>query len=981
VTVAVRDNGQPSLSATQSFQIVVSEINTAPILPIQTNQFVVDELTLLVITNTATDSDLPANVLTYTLLNAPAGASIDTNGIITWTPTEAQGPSSNLLVSVVTDNGQPPLSATNSIVVLVNEVNSAPVLTAILPQTVDEMTPFSLQALATDPDLPANHLTFSLVSGPPGLSVSPSGLISWTPTEAQGPGVYSVTLSVSDDGTPSLSSTQTFSITVNEVNLPPSLAPVSPQSVAELTAFNLQLSANDPDLPANQLTFDLVSGPAGLSVSPGGLVSWTPTEAQGPSTNQVVVRVGDDGVPSLSATQSFSIVVTEVNSAPVLNAVANQTIPETQPFSLQLSATDSDIPANTLTFYLVSGPSGLAVSSFGMVTWTPSEAQGPSTNLVTVAVKDDGQPSLSATQSFQIVVSEINTPPILPIQTNQFVVNELTLLVVTNTATDSDLPANLLTYTLLNAPAGASIDTNGIITWTPTEAQGPSSNLLITVVTDSGQPPLSATNSFVVLVNEVNLPPSLAPVSPQSVAELTAFNLQLSANDPDLPANQLTFGLVSGPAGLSVSPGGLVSWTPTEAQGPSTNQVVVRVGDDGVPSLSATQSFSIAVTEVNSAPVLGAIADQTILPAQTLSLAFSASDSDIPANTLTFSLDSAPAGATVTTDGHFAWAPAFDQAGSTNTVIVRVTDNGVPSLSSSQAFSILVPNTGLKGDYFAGTNFETLVLTRDDAGVNFDWSTGSPGPGIPTNQFSVRWTGQVIPRYSQTYTFYTVSDDGVRLWVDGQNIINNWTVHLATTNTATIALTAGQAYMLRLEYFDASGGAVSRFMWSSTSQTKEFVPASQLLCKGYSDLVPNGIYRFTPELATGRCLEVANGATADGSAADIKDWKASSSQKWQAVALGSNYFKLIPQNALTKVLELNGGFTTNGTKIQIATDNGTARQRFQFIDLGQGWFKIQPQPSPNSVLDLKGGSSANGTAVQLNQDQGTTSEQWRLDRQ
>jgi hypothetical protein len=405
------------------------------------------------------------------------------------------------------------------------------------------------------------------------------------------------------------------------------------------------------------------------------------------------------------------------------------------------------------------------------------------------------------------------------------------------------------------------------------------------------------------------------------------------------------------------------------------------VVDDGIPSLSATQSFSIVVTEVNSAPVLGAIGNQTVLPAQSLSLAFSASDSDIPANTLTFSLDSAPAGATVTSDGHFSWTPTFDQAGSTNTVIVRVTDNGVPPLSNSQGFSTLVSNTGLKGDYFAGTNFDSLVLTRDDAQVNLDWSTGSPGPGIPTNQFSVRWTGRVVPRYSQTYTFYTVSDDGVRLWVDGQNIINNWTVHLATTNTGTIALTAGQAYMLRLEYFDASGGAVSRLMWSSISQTKEFVPASQLLCNGYSELIPNGIYRFTPELATGRCLEVANGATADGSPVDISNWKASNSQQWQAVALGSNYFKLIPQNALTKVLELNGGFITNGTKIQIATDNGTARQRFQFIDLGQGWFKIQPQPSPNSVLDLKGGSSNNGTAVQLNQDQGTTSQQWRLDRQ
>jgi hypothetical protein len=153
-----------------------------------------------------------------------------------------------------------------------------------------------------------------------------------------------------------------------------------------------------------------------------------------------------------------------VNTAPVLSAIPNQTVSEQQLFSLQLSATDSDLPANTLTFFLASGPSGLSVTPTGLIAWTPSEAQGLSTNLVSVAVKDDGQPSLSATQSFQIVVSEINTAPVLPIQTNQFVVDELTQLVVTNTAIDSDLPANVLTYTLLNAPTGASIDTNGIIT-------------------------------------------------------------------------------------------------------------------------------------------------------------------------------------------------------------------------------------------------------------------------------------------------------------------------------------------------------------------------------------------------------------------------------------------------------------------------------------------------------------------------------------
>src|SRR2546425_11858755 len=90
----------------------------------------INELTTLTVTNTATDGDLPANVLTYQLVAPPTGASISASGVVSWTPSEAQGPSTNTFTTIVTDNGTPALSATNSFTVTVNEVNSAPVLTS-----------------------------------------------------------------------------------------------------------------------------------------------------------------------------------------------------------------------------------------------------------------------------------------------------------------------------------------------------------------------------------------------------------------------------------------------------------------------------------------------------------------------------------------------------------------------------------------------------------------------------------------------------------------------------------------------------------------------------------------------------------------------------------------------------------------------------------------------------------------------------------
>jgi hypothetical protein len=151
-----------------------------------------------------------------------------------------------------------------------------------------------------------------------------------------------------------------------------------------------------------------------------------------------------------------------------------------------------------------------------------------------------------------------------------------------------------------------------------------------------------------------------------------------------------------------------------------------------------------------------------------------------------------------------------------------------------QLESILAPSTGngtgLLANYYTDQNLTNLALTRVDPTVNFNW-TGSPGAPIPAGQFSARWTGRVQAQYSQLYTFYTDSDDGVRLWVNGNELINNWTGHASMENRGTISLVAGQTYSIKMEYYQGSGGAVSKLLWSSYSTAKQVIPTSQL----YSD--------------------------------------------------------------------------------------------------------------------------------------------------
>ncbi|REG34169.1 glucose/arabinose dehydrogenase [Archangium gephyra] len=138
------------------------------------------------------------------------------------------------------------------------------------------------------------------------------------------------------------------------------------------------------------------------------------------------------------------------------------------------------------------------------------------------------------------------------------------------------------------------------------------------------------------------------------------------------------------------------------------------------------------------------------------------------------------------------------------------------------------PGNGLRARYFDTADFKELKLERVDPTVDFRWESGSPDPAVDLNTFSVRWTGSVVPLYSETYTFYTQSNDGVRLWVDGMLLIDNWTVHSTTENRGTVTLQAGRAHALQLEFFEQTGLATMRLHWSSPSQRKQIIPPAQL---------------------------------------------------------------------------------------------------------------------------------------------------------
>ncbi|MBC8101659.1 MAG: DUF642 domain-containing protein [Cytophagales bacterium] len=152
--------------------------------------------------------------------------------------------------------------------------------------------------------------------------------------------------------------------------------------------------------------------------------------------------------------------------------------------------------------------------------------------------------------------------------------------------------------------------------------------------------------------------------------------------------------------------------------------------------------------------------------------------------------------------------------------------------SAEPAPSPLATGTGLKATYFANQDLSgSASLIRLDPQVDFDWGDGSPDASVlATNQFSVRWEGTLEAPTGGVYTFMTRSDDGVRLWINGVLIVNNWSDHGPTNDvgTQTVTLTAGQRAAVKMEFYENGGGAEARLYWSYPGQALQSIPRIRL---------------------------------------------------------------------------------------------------------------------------------------------------------
>ena len=191
-----------------------------------------------------------------------------------------------------------------------------------------------------------------------------------------------------------------------------------------------------------------------------------------------------------------------------------------------------------------------------------------------------------------------------------------------------------------------------------------------------------------------------------------------------------------------------------------------------------------------------------------------------------------------TSDGQSGDSPIyafFVPGGGTYYLEVRATAGAGP-YTAEVYLSPPVPGTqpanppvpGVRGEYYDTMDLSGPALVRIEPNIDFDYGLGSPDPSIDGETFSARWTGQIQAPGTGTYDFHTFSDDGVRLWVNGVPVIDNWTDHPPTEDVGSISLVAGQWYDLRMEFYENGIGAVARLSWEGPNQPLDVVAESQL---------------------------------------------------------------------------------------------------------------------------------------------------------
>ena len=574
----------------------------------------------------------------------------------------------------------------------------APVLADALTNNVmTEGVLFTSTASATD----GHAVSYSLVDAPTGMTINAAtGVISWIPDFNAGV-PESITVKATDAA--GNFAQKAYDVTVTEG---PSIV-VEDQTINELELWTYELDVE------NVTQVELVSAPDGLTLNApqteGGkwFLAWTPTEQQGGVSSSYTVKLKVSNAQNASRTASFKIIVKEVNQLPVITAIDNQSVNEGETLTLTVSATDGDIPKQTLTWSLTNAPDGMtitpgSVNGQATISWTPTEEQGGNSYTVTVTVSD-GVGSVSQDVVFTAVEAD-NAPvfdePSMPtvFSGKPGTITPLNDVSIDFNAVDPDTPPVGVAYSLVgNAVSGATINpSTGEFSWTP-DANTAAGDYSFTVrATETGGQALHSDYSFTLTVVDLIQINDLAAVE---VAEGSTLTVTPTTNADNVSWRPLTWSLSDdAPAGAKINAStGKITWTPSESQGGQEFTFTVNVSD---AASSDSTTLTVSVTEIDNPPRFVRPVDSgtnVVYPGAKLTVSFRAVDPDNTASGMTYTLVDAPWGVSLdATTGLASWSIPYIYPSGVYYIIVRATEftynNGaiVPGLYTDYTLRLTV---------------------------------------------------------------------------------------------------------------------------------------------------------------------------------------------------------------------------------------------------------------------------------------------------
>jgi glucose/arabinose dehydrogenase len=280
----------------------------------------------------------------------------------------------------------------------------------------------------------------------------------------------------------------------------------------------------------------------------------------------------------------------------------------------------------------------------------------------------------------------------------------------------------------------------------------------------------------------------------------------------------------------------------------------------------------------------------------------------------------------------------------------------------------------LKGSYFNNVTLTgTPTVVRPESSINYDWGTGAPVAGINPDNFSVRWEGSIIPSVSGTYTFSVTGDDGIRLWVNNQLLVDKWIDQGPTTYSGNINLTLNVTVPVRVEYYEKGGGATAKLFCKVPNQADK-VAAFSACPINTAIFDPNKCYRFTAR-HSGKVMDNFGNTADNGAKIQQFAWDGTKSQVWRIKAVDATYFRLMNGNS-GKAMDIPNSSQTDGAVLQQYTYNGTTNQQFKFEASGS-YYYISARHS-GKYLDVYGDNTADGTAIVQWPKNGGTNQQWTI---